>query len=320
MIMPVRTRQETASKRAMRFIACALAGLFACMMLAGCSGENDAASEQQSAATETTQQQKTVVSVLCSDQLAGPLSELERLYASEHEDVQFEQDSAGSGKAMAKNLTANEKAETASASSGEDSAGSPDDAPYSLVIGLPDEASESAQKAQQINRDTVSDLVADTLVIAAGANGKVRSVTVNDLLAGEYPLVMAPSSTVLGDLQQEALRRVGGASANGVLLGALSKKGKTRTAKSASGVFAKLSEGKNKAVAIVRSSDVYRYGGVRIVGEIPASAYTAPLYASALTTYAGKAELDAAKSFLEWCTTDADAQRIWSKWGFKLAA
>lgn len=323
MIVPVRMRQNGVSRRRAQLFSSVLAVFLVALMLAGCSSGNGGAGDQQSAATET-EQHKTVVSVLCSDQLAGPLSELEQLYASEHGDVQFAQDSAGSGKAMAKNLAADKKAatasESASAESGEGSADPSEESAYSLVVGLPDEASESAQKAQQIDGDTVSDLVEDSLVIVAGTDGKAKSVTVNDLLAGGYPLVMAPSNTALGELQREALRRLGATTANGMFLGALSKKGATSTAKSASGVFAKLSESKNKAVAIARASDVYRYGGVKIVGEIPASAYTAPLYSSALTTYAGSAELDAAKSFLEWCTTDADAQRIWSKWGFKLAA
>jgi len=29
---------------------------------------------------------------------------------------------------------------------------------------------------------------------------------------------------------------------------------------------------------------------------------------------------DASQQFLNWCLTDKDAQEIWQKWGFELAA
>lgn len=318
--------QADRSNGTARLAACVLAVVLVCLALAGCSSSGGETAEQSSGSTDAASQQKTVVSVLCANQLAGPLSELEQLYASENDDVQFSQDSEGSSKALAKSLADNAEevaaASSASSESTDAAAAAAPDGPtaYSLVIGMSDNEENSAQKAGRLNGDTVSDLVSDYLVIAAGTEGKASSATVNNLLAGTYPLMMAPSDSTLGSLQCQALQQLGGRTANGSYVGALTKKGAVKTAKSTSGVFAKLSENKGKTVAIVRASDVYRYGGVKIVGQIPARAYTAPVYSSALTAYAGDEQLDAARKFLDWCTTDADAQRVWEKWGFKLAA
>ncbi|MGI6535500.1 MAG: molybdate ABC transporter substrate-binding protein [Eggerthellaceae bacterium] len=318
--------QTEGRKGAARLLICVFSAVLACLALAGCSSTNGESADGSSGSADTASQQKTTVSVLCADQLAGPLSELEQLYASENDDVQFAQKSEGTGKALAKDLADNAEdaaaAAAADASEGTDAstAETADDADYSLVVGLSDSAESAAQKAGQIDGDTVSDLVGDTLVIAAGTDGKAASVTVNDLVAGKYPLLMAPADSALGTLQRQALRQLGAQTASGAYVGALAKKGAVKTAKSATSVFAKLSESTGRTVSIVRASDVYRYGGAKVVGEIPAHAYTAPVYSSALTAYANDAQLDAARKFLEWCTTDADAQRIWQKWGFKLAA
>lgn len=327
-MIPHATASAVRGKGGTRLLGCVLAALFACLVLAGCASsgtEQDAS--QSSASADAGSQHKTMVSVLCADQLTGPLSELEQLYASQHDDVKFAQDSEGSSKALAKDLADN--AEHAAAVASSDASGSSDaedggetdgQAAYSLVVGMAEKEENAAQKAGRVNGDTVSDLVSDSLVIAAGTNGKASAVTVNDLLAGTYPLLMAPSDTALGGLQREVLSQLGARMQNGSYQGALAKKGAVKSADSASDVFATLSENKGKTVAIVRASDVYRYGGAKIVGEIPASAYTAPVYSSALTAYASNEQLDAAQQFLEWCTTDADAQRIWEKWGFTLAA
>ena len=83
-----------------RLAACVLAVVLVCLALAGCSSSGGETAEQSSGSTDAASQQKTVVSVLCANQLAGPLSELEQLYASENDDVQFSQDSEGSSKAL----------------------------------------------------------------------------------------------------------------------------------------------------------------------------------------------------------------------------
>ena len=62
--------------------------------------------------------------------------------------------------------------------------------------------------------------------------------------------------------------------------------------------------------------DVERYGGVKVVCTVPTDAHKDIIYPAAVTTMDDSS--GAAQAFLDWCTTDPDAQEIWGKWGFEL--
>ncbi len=70
-------------------------------------------------------------------------------------------------------------------------------------------------------------------------------------------------------------------------------------------------------LAIVYSSDVFRFGGVKNVGIIPDDTHKPIVYPGAVC--AGSENAQAAADFMEWCLTDPDAQKIWQKWGFELS-
>ena len=65
-------------------------------------------------------------------------------------------------------------------------------------------------------------------------------------------------------------------------------------------------------LAFVYSSDVYRFGGVEIVGIIPDDTHKAIVCAETDNA-------DAAQAFLDWAVSDEDALKIWQEWGFELA-
>ena len=71
-------------------------------------------------------------------------------------------------------------------------------------------------------------------------------------------------------------------------------------------------------LAMVYSSDVYRFGGVKIVGTVPADTHKNIIYPAAIC--AESTNSDAAKEFLDWAFTNEDAIKIWQEWGFELAA
>lgn len=309
--------------------------------LGGCAASGTGTSSSAESGSSTTETQKVTVSVLSSGQLSGPLSELEALYASEHEGVSFTQDTGTTTEALSEQLgdnaaqvgaaagtgstSSSESASaSSSASSASSSAGSTETGtapvPYALVCGMGADTVSSAVQNGLLDATSFSDIVGDTLVIAAGAKGTAKTVTTNTLVAGGYPVLLAQKTTTLGALQYQALASLGAVDASGALTGALAQTGAVTTEDSLSAVMQALSEDTGKTVSIVAASDVYRYGGVKIVGQVPASAYTQPLYTAALSTYATEAQRQAAQEFLDWCLTDADAQRIWEKWGFQLAA
>ena len=65
------------------------------------------------------------------------------------------------------------------------------------------------------------------------------------------------------------------------------------------------------------TSDVYRFGGVQIVGTVPADTHKNIVYPGAITSNCKNAE--ATQEFLDWCLSSDKAQEIWQKWGFELA-
>ena len=79
----------------------------------------------------------------------------------------------------------------------------------------------------------------------------------------------------------------------------------------------KLAQSGEAQAAFVYTSDVYRFGGVKIVGTVEANTHKNIVYPGAVCKQSKNA--DAANDFLKWSTTDAEAIKIWQKWGFELA-
>ena len=71
-------------------------------------------------------------------------------------------------------------------------------------------------------------------------------------------------------------------------------------------------------VAFVYSSDVYRFGGVRVVGIVPEDTHKPIIYPAAICAESEAAEVAAV--FLEWAFNDVGALKIWQEWGFELVS
>lgn len=296
-----------------------------CLVLAGC-GDADTASSSGSSSGAGEEKPKTTVALLTGDREAAALSELTQQYAGEHDEVAFDVQTVSGDKALRSQLTSSytaaqrDKSSAASASSSTNAEiGASHDGssqPVAAVVGLSQDERAKAADAKQLDADTDTDLVQDSLVIVTAQQ---KAITTNELLRGDYRLCMATPGSDLGKLQMKTLVRLGGATPSGRYVGALAAKDKVEVCKSTAKLFEAVAKSK-KSAAIVLRSDVYRYGGVKISGEVPASAYTAPVYGCALTTFASDEQTKAARDFFTWSTTDADALRIWKKWGFALAA
>ena len=68
-------------------------------------------------------------------------------------------------------------------------------------------------------------------------------------------------------------------------------------------------------VAFVYTSDVYRFGGVKIVGTVPADTHKNIVYPGAIT--ANCENVEATQEFLDWCLNSDQAKKIWQEWGFR---
>ncbi|MDR1712904.1 MAG: molybdate ABC transporter substrate-binding protein, partial [Coriobacteriales bacterium] len=173
----------------------------------------------------------------------------------------------------------------------------------------------------------------------AVANGNIDEATRKDMFGNDLVIVAATGSDIqissLEDVNTDAITKIAigesasvpaGAYANQSLntLGLYSSDtGKDGTYdagfesklvfQSSVGNVAKTVESGDCQIGFVYSSDVYRYTGIEIIFTVPADTHKAIVYPGAVV--ADSANAEAAQAFLDFCSTDPEAQAIWSKYG-----
>lgn len=185
---------------------------------------------------------------------------------------------------------------------------------------------DSAVEEGYVDESTRVDMFTNELVIVAKEGSGLQDVTLQDLATGQYTLCVGDDSVPAGNYAAQALSTVGAyeppASEAGKTGKDISGKGGsyvgiTPILQTSVGNVCKQAENGDVDVAIVYSSDVYRFGGVEIVGIIPDDTHKAIVYPGAVC--ADSTNSEAANAFIQWCITDPDAQRIFQKWGFDLS-
>ena len=185
-------------------------------------------------------------------------------------------------------------------------------------------AMDAAEKRGAADPLTRAEMLEDGLVIVASADSSLSSATIANVEAGSYPIAVVTDMSVHAKRQFEVLEAVN-AYADGSYAGYYaSSKDAVFECEDTAGVFSAVAKS-NNMVAIVKTSDVYRYGGVKVVGAVPARMYTAIRYPQALGVNItllenGQAVDETARDFLAWMTTGEDASRIIEKWGLHFAA
>ena len=69
-------------------------------------------------------------------------------------------------------------------------------------------------------------------------------------------------------------------------------------------------------VVLVYTSDIFRYDGITVAYTTPADSHKNILYPGAVVKDSANAE--AAADFIKFCLENADAQKIFSEYGFEL--
>ena len=287
----------------------ALAAAFAAMVaMVGCSSEQkseEAADEK--AATETTAE-PVELQVFAANSLSKAMEEVQAAYIEDgHSNVTF--------------------ADTQYKSSGELNemlgAGSYAD----LLISASKGSMDTAVKEGYVDEGTRVDMFKNDLVIVSKEGSGLKDVTLQDIADGKYTFCVGDESVPAGNYADQALSTVG------VYVPSGDDEGKT--GKDISGKNGAFAEGYNPVldtsvgnvckhaqsgdvdVAFVYTSDVYRFGGVEIVGTVPADTHKNIVYPGAITSQSKNVE--ATQEFLDWCQNSEKAQEIWQKWGFELA-
>lgn len=279
-------------------VSVSLVGAFG---LVGCSGGSAASSS--AAASGNAAADAVELQIFAANSLSKAMDEVQALYTQQNPNVTF--------------------ADTQYKASGELNemlaAGTYADIEITASKGTMDTAVEK----EYVDEATRGDMFTNELVIVAKQGSGLKDVTLQDIADGTYTVCVGDDSVPAGNYAAQALSTVGAyKSPDG-------KTGKDCSGKEGTyeginpvlqtsvGNVCKQAQNGDVDVAIVYSSDVYRFGGVEIVGTIADDVHKAIVYPGAVCKDSKNAEASAA--FLDWCLSDPDAQKIWSKWGFELA-
>lgn len=296
-------------KRTRKFAAAALAvslvGVFA---LFGCSGGNAASSASSSASSSAASAEPVELQVFAANSLSKAMEDIQAAYIADgHDNVTF--------------------ADTQYKSSGELNemlgAGSYAD----LLISASKGSMDTAVKEGYVDESTRVDMFVNDLVIVAKEDSDISEVTLQDIADGEYTFCIGDESVPAGNYACQALSTVGVYVPAGDEAGKTGKdisgkggafaEGYTPVLDTSVGNVCKHAQSGDVDVAFVYTSDVYRFGGVKIVGTVPADTHKNIVYPGAIT--ANCENVEATQEFLDWCLNSDQAKKIWQEWGFELA-
>lgn len=197
------------------------------------------------------------------------------------------------------------------------------------LITASDATMDTAVEEGYVDDATRFDMFTNDLVIVSALDSALENVTLEDIASGDYTLAVGDASVPAGNYAKQALSTtmppcwisavgaIGADSAgkNGTFDGT-PLEGKVTEGSSAGNVCSYANSG-DVDLAMVYSSDVFRFGNVKTVGVTPDDTHKPILYPAAVC--ADSAYPAEAKAFLEWCFTNEDAIKVWQEWGFEMA-
>ena len=284
------------------------AALAAMVVMVSCSSEQKSEEATDEKATTETTAEPVELQVFAANSLSKAMEEVQAAYIEDgHSNVTF--------------------ADTQYKSSGELNemlgAGSYAD----LLISASKGSMDTAVKEGYVDEGTRVDMFKNDLVIVSKEGSGLKDVTLQDIADGKYTFCVGDESVPAGNYADQALSTVGVYIPSGDDEGKTGKdisgkngsfaKGYNPVLDTSVGNVCKHAQAGDVDVAFVYTSDVYRFGGVEIVGTVPADTHKSIVYPGAITSQSKNVE--ATQEFLDWCQNSEKAQEIWQKWGFELA-
>ena len=299
-------------------IAC-LALVGACAMF-GCASSDQAADEAASEAAgqaegtteaETADAEAVELQVFAANSLSKAMEEAQSAYTEANPNVTF--------------------ADTQYKSSGELNELLEGGATADVLISASKSKMDDAEEAGYADPETRFNMFTNDLVMVVAEDSDVEELTLDDIATGKYTICVGDDSVPAGNYANQSLSTVGcfvdpdgkaGPESDGKANGTdayagTPVDGKVITDTSVGNVCEHASTG-DVDVAFVYTSDVYRFGGVKVVGTVPADTHKSIVYPAAIT--ADTANAETASAFLDWCMNDPEAAQVWEAWGFEMAA
>lgn len=300
-------------KKRLSLIVGVVAALALVAALAGCSsGSNGSSSASASSASAQASDEAVELQIFAANSLSKAMAEAQELYTSIYPNVTF--------------------ADTQYKASGELNSMLAGGAYADIEITASKGTMDTAEKEGYIDAGTRVTMFTNELVMVTSENNAdITEITLQDIATGNYTVGVGDDSVPAGNYANQALSTVGCFNDPDGKVGSESAgkanstdayagtplAGKVNTQTSVGNVC-KLAESGEVQIAFVYSSDVERFGGVKVVGVVPADTHKPITYPGAVCAQSNYKEQ--AEAFINWCLTDKDVQEIWQKWGFTLAA
>ena len=311
----------------MLFVAIACVALAATFAMFGCASSEPAADETTDEATEQTEE-ATETEVAATEEAATETAEAVELqvFAANSLSKAMEEAQAAYTEANP-NVTF---ADTQYKSSGELNELLEGGATADLLISASKGKMDDAEDAGFVDPSTRFDMFTNNLVMVVAEDSDIEELTLDDIATGEYTICVGDDSVPAGNYANQSLSTVDcfndpegnvGADSAGKAEGSdpyagTPIEGKVVTDTSVGNVCEHAATG-DVDVAFVYDSDVFRFGGVKVVCTVPADTHKNIVYPAAVIADSQNAE--AAAAFLDWCYNDPEAAQIWEAWGFTLA-
>jgi molybdate transport system substrate-binding protein len=275
-------------------------GMIAMLGLAACGESSSSSSSKSSSASGQTVE----LQIFAANSLEKALPEVQALYTKQNPNVTFKDTQFKASGDLVEQLKA-------------------DSGAADLLITASTATMDTADKNGSIDANSRKDMFKNDLVVCAASSSNIKMSSLNDLATDSIKsfAIGAPASVPAGKYAAQSLQTAGFLT--------LADDGTTITWTN-SAVQAKANTGADKVgtvasyvkqgqvdVGFVYSSDIYRYDGIKSIYTVPADAHKAIKYPGAVTKATKQASASA--DFLNFCMTNAEAQKIFSQYGFELA-
>lgn len=258
--------------------------------LAGCASSSTESNTTSDADAVT-------LEIYAANSLEKALNEVQALYTSENPSVTFADTQYEASGTLVEKMKAG---------------GQPD-----IFISASTSNMNTAIENGNVAEGAPFDMFRNDLVIVAAEGSDIGEITLEEAVSGNYSIAIGDANVPAGNYARQTLASVGcytdPSGTNGEITGAIV--GLVQEADKV-GSVCKLAESGEVDLAFVYSSDVERYGGVKVVCTVPADTHNEIIYPASLTTMDDSQ--GAAQAFLDWCVSDPEAQEIWGRWGFEL--
>lgn len=283
-------------------IAVSVSLLLAVFALSGCQQSQTTSTSNDNAKTE-----KTTLQIFAANSLSKAMEEAQKEYIADgHDNIDFADTQYKASGELNEMLGAGTYAD--------------------LLISASKGSMDTAESKNLVDKATRTDVFTNDLVMVAKTDSTIENVTLDDIATDKYSICVGDDSVPAGNYAAQSLSTIGIYTPSGDDAGKTGKdisgKGGTYSdsikvvTDTSVGNVCKHAESGDVDISFVYESDVYRFGGVKIVGRVSNDVHKSIIYPSALTADCKNKE--ATQEFLDWCKTSSKAQKIWQKWGFEL--